>query len=148
MTAMAVKNAEEALARHLANASSQKRLLGELAVALGLPQPPERIEIYDNSHIQGKHAVGGMVVVSLRGRKAAKRDVLGHGRAAPLPAPRLRRARLRWSGWRGGRCRLTDADRVVRPHEDRRDLHEGRKMFGPIAKNVALRGDSYYRGMA
>ena len=57
VTAMAVKNAEEALAAP-ANASSQKRLLGELAVALGLPRPPERIEIYDNSHIQGKHAVG------------------------------------------------------------------------------------------
>ena len=74
VTAMAVKNAEEALARHLANASSQKRLLGELAVALGLPQPPERIEIYDNSHIQGKHAVGGMVVAGPEGlQKAAYR---------------------------------------------------------------------------
>ena len=67
VTAMAVKNAEEALARHLANASSQKRLLGELAAALGLPHPPERIEIYDNSHIQGKHAVGGMVVAGPEG---------------------------------------------------------------------------------
>ncbi|MDC1121480.1 excinuclease ABC subunit UvrC [Alphaproteobacteria bacterium] len=74
VTAMAVKNAEEALARHLANASSQKRLLGELAVALGLPQPPERIEIYDNSHIQGKHAVGCMVVAGPEGfQKAAYR---------------------------------------------------------------------------
>ena len=74
VTAMAVKNAEEALARHLANASSQKRLLGELATALGLPHPPDRIEIYDNSHIQGKHAVGGMVVAGPEGfQKAAYR---------------------------------------------------------------------------
>jgi len=74
VTAMAVKNAEEALARHLVNASSQKRLLGELAAALGLPHPPERIEIYDNSHIQGKHAVGGMVVAGPEGfQKAAYR---------------------------------------------------------------------------
>ncbi|NBP48037.1 MAG: excinuclease ABC subunit UvrC [Alphaproteobacteria bacterium] len=51
VTDMALKNAEEALSRHLANASS-----------LDLQEPPNRIEIYDNSHIQGKHAVGGMVV--------------------------------------------------------------------------------------
>ena len=57
VTTMALKNAEEALARHLANASSQRRLLRELAVALDLGEPPTRIEIYDNSHIQGKHAV-------------------------------------------------------------------------------------------
>ena len=64
---MALKNAEEALARHLTNASSQRRLLRELATALGLPKPPTRIEIYDNSHIQGKHAVGGMVVAGPEG---------------------------------------------------------------------------------
>ena len=74
VTAMAVKNAEEALARHLANALSQKHLLAELATALGLSHPPERIEIYDNSHIQGKHAIGGMVVAGPEGfQKAAYR---------------------------------------------------------------------------
>ena len=67
VTTMALKNAEEALARHLANASSQRHLLRELAVALGLPKPPTRIEIYDNSHIHGKHAVGGMVVAGPEG---------------------------------------------------------------------------------
>ena len=74
VTEMGVKNAEEALARHSANASSQKRLLQELAAALGLPQPPKRIEIYDNSHIQGKHAVGVMVVAGPEGfQKSAYR---------------------------------------------------------------------------
>ena len=74
VTEMGVKNAEEALARHFANASSQKRLLRELAAALGLPHPPQRIEIYDNSHIQGKHAVGGMVVAGPEGfQKSAYR---------------------------------------------------------------------------
>lgn len=74
VTAMALQNAEEALSRHLANASSQQRLLGELATALDLPRRPERIEIYDNSHIQGKHAVGGMVVAGPEGfQKAAYR---------------------------------------------------------------------------
>ena len=62
LTDMALKNAEDALARHLANAASQKRLLGALVTALNLAAPPRRIEIYDNSHIQGQHAVGGMVV--------------------------------------------------------------------------------------
>ena len=62
ITDMALKNAEDALARHLANAASQKRLLGALVTALNLAAPPRRIEIYDNSHIQGQHAVGGMVV--------------------------------------------------------------------------------------
>ena len=74
VTVMALKNAEEALARHLANASSQRRLLRELAKALDLLEPPKRIEIYDNSHIQGKHAVGGMVVAGPDGfEKAAYR---------------------------------------------------------------------------
>ena len=62
LTDMALKNAEDALARHLANAASQKRLLGALVTALNLAARPRRIEIYDNSHIQGQHAVGGMVV--------------------------------------------------------------------------------------
>lgn len=62
VTDMALKNAKDALARHLANAASQKRLLNELSNALDLRGPPTRVEIYDNSHIQGKHAIGGMVV--------------------------------------------------------------------------------------
>jgi len=67
VTDMALKNAKEALSRHLANASSQRRLLRELAAELDLREPPNRIEIYDNSHIQGKHAVGGMVVAGPNG---------------------------------------------------------------------------------
>ncbi len=71
---MASRNAEEALARHMANARSQKRLLGELAEALDLDEPPKRIEVYDNSHIQGAHAVGGMIVAGPEGfEKAAYR---------------------------------------------------------------------------
>ena len=58
----ALRNAKEALARKLAEAASQQRLLSELEKALDLPDTPRRIEIYDNSHIQGSNAVGGMVV--------------------------------------------------------------------------------------
>ncbi|HUF86207.1 MAG TPA: excinuclease ABC subunit UvrC [Thermohalobaculum sp.] len=58
----AVRNAREALGRKLAESASQARLLEALAEALGLEAPPRRIEVYDNSHIQGAHAVGAMVV--------------------------------------------------------------------------------------
>ena len=61
---MAVRNAEEAIARKLADTASQHRLLEELTDKLGLDEPPRRIEIYDNSHIQGAFAVGAMVVAT------------------------------------------------------------------------------------
>jgi len=63
----ALANAREALGRKLAETSSQHRLLGALAQAFGLPRPPNRIEIYDNSHIQGTNAVGAMIVAGPEG---------------------------------------------------------------------------------
>jgi excinuclease ABC subunit C len=63
----AAANAREALGRKLADSASQQRLLAGLAVALGLPKTPRRIEVYDNSHIQGTNAVGAMVVVGADG---------------------------------------------------------------------------------
>ena len=64
---MAERNALEALSRKLAESASQNRLMDALAEAFGLDETPSRIEIYDNSHIQGKHAVGGMVVAGPEG---------------------------------------------------------------------------------
>ena len=64
---MAERNALEALSRKLAESASQNRLMDALAEAFGLDEPPSRIEIYDNSHIQGAHAVGGMVVADGQG---------------------------------------------------------------------------------
>ena len=58
----ALTNAREALGRRLAETSSQKRLLEGVAETFALPQPPRRIEVYDNSHIMGTNAVGGMIV--------------------------------------------------------------------------------------
>ncbi|HSF93433.1 MAG TPA: excinuclease ABC subunit UvrC [Thermohalobaculum sp.] len=58
----ALQNAREALGRKLAESASQAKLLAGLAEAFGLDQPPRRIEVYDNSHIQGAHAVGAMIV--------------------------------------------------------------------------------------
>ncbi|HEY8872439.1 MAG TPA: excinuclease ABC subunit UvrC, partial [Stellaceae bacterium] len=54
--------AKEALGRRLAESSSQRQLLDGVAAAFGLEGPLSRIEVYDNSHIQGSHAVGAMIV--------------------------------------------------------------------------------------
>ena len=58
----ALTNAREALGRKLADTATQNRLLQGLASTLQLPQSPKRIEVYDNSHIQGTNAVGAMIV--------------------------------------------------------------------------------------
>ncbi len=58
----ALKNAREALARRLAESDSQRRLLEMVAQTFDLDRPPERIEVYDNSHISGAKAVGSMIV--------------------------------------------------------------------------------------
>jgi len=63
----AAANAREALGRKLADTASQQRLLAGLAAAFGLPRPPRRIEVYDNSHIQGTNAVGAMIVAGPEG---------------------------------------------------------------------------------
>jgi excinuclease ABC subunit C len=56
------RNARESLGRRLAETTAQAKLLAGLAEALQLPASPQRIEVYDNSHISGTNAVGGMIV--------------------------------------------------------------------------------------
>ena len=63
----ALTNAREALARKLADTASQSKLLDGLAEALKLDAPPQRIEVYDNSHIMGTNAVGAMIVAGRDG---------------------------------------------------------------------------------
>jgi excinuclease ABC subunit C len=63
----ALRNARESLARKMAETATQKRLLEGLQSAFDLPRVPERIEVYDNSHIQGAHAVGAMIVAGPEG---------------------------------------------------------------------------------
>ena len=63
----AARNARESLARRLAESSTQTKLLNGLAEAFDLDAPPKRIEVYDNSHIQGTNAVGGMIVSGTEG---------------------------------------------------------------------------------
>ena len=62
LIAHALTNAREALGRKLSDTATQSRLLQGMATTLGLPQTPKRIEVYDNSHIQGTNAVGAMIV--------------------------------------------------------------------------------------
>ena len=63
----AMQNAREALGRRLAETSTQAVLLEGLAKTFGLPAPPRRIEVYDNSHIMGTNAVGAMIVAGPEG---------------------------------------------------------------------------------
>jgi excinuclease ABC subunit C len=63
----AKRNAEEALDRRLAESTTQAKLLREVADLFDLAEPPDRIEIYDNSHIQGTNALGAMVVAGPEG---------------------------------------------------------------------------------
>jgi excinuclease ABC subunit C len=63
----ALANAREALGRKLAETSSQEKLLRQLAETFALPRVPRRIEVYDNSHIQGSNAVGAMIVAGPEG---------------------------------------------------------------------------------
>ncbi|MBR9894080.1 excinuclease ABC subunit UvrC [bacterium] len=58
----AARNARESLARRMAETATQAKLLRGLAEAFALDAPPQRIEVYDNSHIMGTNAVGGMIV--------------------------------------------------------------------------------------
>ncbi|MGQ2990889.1 MAG: excinuclease ABC subunit UvrC [Brevundimonas sp.] len=63
----ALTNAREALGRRLAESSAQGKILDEVVEAFGLDARPERIEVYDNAHIQGSNAVGGMIVAGPEG---------------------------------------------------------------------------------
>jgi excinuclease ABC subunit C len=67
LVAHALANAREALARRLADTSSQQRLLKSLTKTFGLSRAPRRIEVYDNSHISGTNAVGALVVAGAEG---------------------------------------------------------------------------------
>jgi len=64
---MALNNAREQLGRRLAENSAQRELLEGVAEVFGLDASPKRIEVYDNSHIMGTNALGGMIVAGPEG---------------------------------------------------------------------------------
>jgi excinuclease ABC subunit C len=79
--------AREALGRRLAESASQRKLLDGTAAAFGLDGPPTRVEVYDNSHIQGSNAVGAMIVAGPDGliKNAYRKFTIRGLRANPLP---------------------------------------------------------------
>src|SRR5487761_2571924 len=80
----AVMDAREAVERRLAEAAGQAKLLEATATLFGLPAPPERIEVYDNSHIMGTNPYGAMIVAGAEGfRKSAYRKFSIRGPIAP-----------------------------------------------------------------
>ncbi|TVR97864.1 MAG: excinuclease ABC subunit UvrC [Rhodospirillales bacterium] len=62
LVTQAIANARDALSRRMAESASQRRLLEALGVTLGLEAAPQRIEVYDNSHVSGTEALGAMIV--------------------------------------------------------------------------------------
>jgi len=62
LVAGALRNARESLARKMSETATQAKLLTGLGEAFDLDSAPTRVEVYDNSHIQGAHAVGAMIV--------------------------------------------------------------------------------------
>ncbi|CAM9712274.1 unnamed protein product [Phaeothamnion confervicola] len=68
----ALRNAQEALERKLTETASQTKLLQGVADQFGLDAPPQRIEVYDNSHVQGTNAVGAMIVAGPNGFEKAQ----------------------------------------------------------------------------
>jgi excinuclease ABC subunit C len=84
VVAHAELNAREALERKLAESAGQAKLLEATAALFGLPAPPERIEVYDNSHIMGANAYGVMIVGGPEGfRKSAYRKFAIRGPITP-----------------------------------------------------------------
>ena len=63
----ALTNARQTLGRKLAEDASQEKLLGALGALFGLPAPPRRVEVYDNSHTGGTQAIGAMIVAGPAG---------------------------------------------------------------------------------
>jgi len=68
----AVQNARAQLARQQAESATQRALLEGVAETFGLDAPPKRIEVYDNSHVQGSNAVGAMIVAGAEGFQKAE----------------------------------------------------------------------------
>jgi excinuclease ABC subunit C len=83
-----VATAREALGRRLAESASQRQLLDGVAAAFGIDRPLHRVEVYDNSHIQGTNAVGAMIVAGPEGLvKNAYRKFTIRGAALTPPRP-------------------------------------------------------------
>ena len=85
---LVLANAREALARRMAESASQRRLLEGLAQALDLDGAPERIEVFDNSHVSGAKAVGALIVAGPEGlmKKAYRKFTIRGAKQSGAPA--------------------------------------------------------------
>jgi len=104
-------SAREALGRRLAESASQRKLLDGVAVAFGIDRELQRIEVYDNSHIQGTNAVGAMIVAGPEGLlKSAYRKFTIRGSTLSHPAPTLTLPRIAEEGRKevGGQQQAAD----------------------------------------
>jgi len=90
----ALRNAREALARRLAESSSQRMLLEGIAERFGLTAPPRRIEVFDNSHIMGTSAVGAMIVAGPEGFVKGQYRKFNIKSAALTPGDEIGRAHV------------------------------------------------------
>ena len=150
LIAHALTNAREALGRKLADTATQSRLLDGLASTLQLPHAPKRIEVYDNSHIQGTNAVGAMIVAGpgwvrekpvpqvqhqvggAHARRRLRHDARGAG-AALQAAAEARRGRRRQGQ---GRRRFRAA--MARPRHHRRRPRPAQCRRGRSSQNLGL----------
>ncbi|MDX2275241.1 MAG: excinuclease ABC subunit UvrC [Hyphomonadaceae bacterium] len=135
----AVLNAREALGRRMAEAGSVAKLLDGVAETFGLPQRPERIEVYDNSHIQGTNALGAMIVAGPDGfvknqyRKFNMKTEEFHGDDFAMMKAMIRRRFARMLDERDSET-FSLAEKVAResaPDEERSDNRAPERLNAP-----------------
>ncbi|AJP71059.1 excinuclease ABC subunit UvrC [Sphingomonas hengshuiensis] len=125
----AQRNAVEALDRRLAESTTQARLLAELAEFFDLPEPPDRIEVYDNSHIQGTNAVGAMVVAGPEGFRKGQYRKFNIKNPDTIPGDDFGMMREVF-GRRFGRAQAEDPDRTQGDWPDLVLIDGGRGQLG------------------
>ncbi len=127
----AALNAREALGRRLAETSSQETLLAGVARAFGMEATPRRIEVYDNAHVMGAHAVGGMIVAGPEG--FAKGQYRKFDIKSPDTAPGDDYAMMR-------EVLTRRFSRLVREHGSREAAPRDEQGFGPWPDLVLVDG--------
>jgi excinuclease ABC subunit C len=139
MIAQASRNAEEELDRHLAETSTQARTLRAVTETLGLPEPPERIEVYDNSHVMGTSAVGAMIVAGPEGfrRNAYRKFNIKRPETVPGDDFAMMREVL---GRRFARLEKEDPDRSRGEWPDLLLIDGGKGQLGAVMETLECAG--------
>jgi excinuclease ABC subunit C len=139
MMSQARRNAEEELDRHLAETSTQAKILRALTEMFELPEPPGRIEVYDNSHVMGTSAVGAMIVAGPDGfRKNAYRKFnIKRAETAPGDDFAMMREVL---GRRFARLEKEDPDRSRGEWPDLLLIDGGKGQLGAVVETLECAG--------